>query len=304
MKTFDQMLRAAGATGRHRVRRRQRAAAVREDRQQVRARSTTSPRSTDAILEMLTRVGGAPYVKDLEKNPAHWTTRVDGVGSVGVQAVFVIGRASGPLRRDRAGGVAGVRRPAGSRRRGARARAAAAVAARDRPARRAARRGAREHGASDVHVVAGRPVLVRVAGELAPRRRRRSTRPTVERDGRARSCPSACARRSPSRARATSRSTAARSAASASTSRGSARASRAASAASRRSSRRSRRSACRPRSSARRTTTRASSWSPARPGTARRARSRRSSTSSTARPRTTSSRSRTRSSTCTRASGR
>src|SRR4029077_8383462 len=50
------------------------------------------PRSTDAILEMLTRIGGAPYVKDLERTPAHWTTRVDGIGSVGVQAVFVNGR--------------------------------------------------------------------------------------------------------------------------------------------------------------------------------------------------------------------
>ena len=50
------------------------------------------PRSTDAIIEMLTRIGGAPYVKDLERTPAHWTTRVDGIGSVGVQAIFVNGR--------------------------------------------------------------------------------------------------------------------------------------------------------------------------------------------------------------------
>jgi hypothetical protein len=50
------------------------------------------PRTTEAILEMLRAVGGAEHVADIEKQPAHWSTRVDGVGSVGVQAVMRQGR--------------------------------------------------------------------------------------------------------------------------------------------------------------------------------------------------------------------
>jgi hypothetical protein len=49
-------------------------------------------RSTDAILEMLTSVGGSRYVEDLETKPAAWTMRLEGVGSVGVQAVMRDGR--------------------------------------------------------------------------------------------------------------------------------------------------------------------------------------------------------------------
>ncbi len=126
-----------------------------------------SPRSTDAILEMLTSVGGGPYVRDLEKNPAHWTTRIDGVGSVGVQAVMISGRAQARFAvivRD----TSPAERPA-------------PVAFADAIARPAAPHGsktdgldglleaARELEASDVHVVAGRPVLMRVSGELVAR---------------------------------------------------------------------------------------------------------------------------------------
>ncbi len=48
--------------------------------------------STEAILEMLVSVGGSRYVEDLESKPAAWTTRLEGVGSVGVQAVMRDGR--------------------------------------------------------------------------------------------------------------------------------------------------------------------------------------------------------------------
>jgi twitching motility protein PilT len=141
-----------------------------------------APRSTEAILEMLTAVGGAPYVGDLEKNPAHWTTRIDGVGSVGVQAVMVSGRAQARFAvivRDtavRAAGDTGAQRadPAPAERPIAGpisaepvARASPAVAKADGLDGLLA--AARELDASDVHVVAGRPVLMRVSGELVPR---------------------------------------------------------------------------------------------------------------------------------------
>src|ERR1019366_296871 len=51
-----------------------------------------APRPTGQIVEMLAAWGGGDLVKDLERNPAHWTTRIDGVGSVGVQAVMLSGR--------------------------------------------------------------------------------------------------------------------------------------------------------------------------------------------------------------------
>jgi len=131
-----------------------------------------APRSTEAILEMLRAVGGGPYVQDLEKNPAHWTTRVEGIGSVGVQAVVVSGRAQARFAvivRETSPSSPSAERPV-----------AAAVSA-DPGARAPSPGGARADGldgllaaareldASDVHVVAGRPVLVRVAGDLVPR---------------------------------------------------------------------------------------------------------------------------------------
>ena len=125
------------------------------------------PRSTASIVEMLAALGGGPHVRDLEKSPAHWTTRIDGVGSVGVQAVMLSGRVQARF-------AVIVRETAKD------------VAARaDRPAAEVARlaapvgtmadglegllSAARDLGASDVHVVAGRPVLMRIAGDLTPR---------------------------------------------------------------------------------------------------------------------------------------
>jgi twitching motility protein PilT len=127
-----------------------------------------APRSTAAILEMLTAVGGGQYVHDLEKNPAHWTTRVEGVGSVGVQAVVVSGRAQARFAvivRDTS--LAGAR-PAAAASADAPAKAAAPVAARY-DGLDGLLAAARELEASDVHIVSGRPVLVRVAGDLVPR---------------------------------------------------------------------------------------------------------------------------------------
>ena len=49
-------------------------------------------RPTDEILEMLNSLGGIRYVENLEIKPAQWTTRVDGVGLVSVQAVMRGGR--------------------------------------------------------------------------------------------------------------------------------------------------------------------------------------------------------------------
>src|SRR5580700_9660749 len=49
-------------------------------------------RSTESILEMLVSAGGSRYVEDLEAKPAAWTMRVEGVGSVGVQAMMRDGR--------------------------------------------------------------------------------------------------------------------------------------------------------------------------------------------------------------------
>ncbi len=132
-----------------------------------------APRSTDAILELLTAVGGGQYVGDLEKNPAHWTTRIDGVGSVGVQAVIVSGRAQARFAvivRDTSAVAA---RPAAPAPPGGSAPEPVTRAASPQAARADGLDGllsaARDLQASDVHVVAGRPVLVRVAGDLVPR---------------------------------------------------------------------------------------------------------------------------------------
>ena len=170
MKTFDQMLRELARTDVIEF-------AVASERLPCVKIGTKyepvddAPRSTDAILEMLSSVGGAPYVGDLEKNPAHWTTRIEGVGSVGVQAVVVSGRAQARFAvivRDTA--------PAPARQQAA-AIAAEPVTRAASPQAQAVRgdgldgllAAARDLEASDVHVVAGRPVLMRVAGDLVPR---------------------------------------------------------------------------------------------------------------------------------------
>jgi len=166
MKTFDQMLRELARTDVIEF-------AVASDRLPcVKVGSKyepvdDAPRPTGQIVEMLAAWGGGDLVKDLERNPAHWTTRIDGVGSVGVQAVMLSGRVQA-----RFAVIVRDASPAPER----------APANKPDAARPTATGGgtrpdglegflaaARDLDASDVHVVAGRPVLMRVAGELLPR---------------------------------------------------------------------------------------------------------------------------------------
>jgi twitching motility protein PilT len=123
------------------------------------------PRPTTAIVEMLAACGGADLVKDLERNPAHWTARIDGVGSVGVQAVMISGRVQA-----RFAVIVRDSSPAGERPAGKAAEKVRPVATGPRPdGLEGLLAAARDLEASDVHVVAGRPVLMRIAGELLPR---------------------------------------------------------------------------------------------------------------------------------------
>jgi twitching motility protein PilT len=144
-------------------------------------------RSTEAIFEMLAATGGTRYLGDMENAPARWTTRVDGLGSVGViamtregnvQARFtLVRRASTPeqapkrsMRPSRAPSRSAPRKSM---------RASQATPARHSKVPRAASAAptsldalfakARSLQASDLHVIAGRPPLFRVAGELAAR---------------------------------------------------------------------------------------------------------------------------------------
>lgn len=129
-----------------------------------------APRSSAAILEMLAAWGGGPYVRDLENNPAHWTTRIDGVGSVGVQAVIVSGRVQARFAVIVRDTTPAAERPAPV----VDAVARAQVVGRPEGAARpdgidGLLAAARELTASDLHIVAGRPALMRVGGELLPR---------------------------------------------------------------------------------------------------------------------------------------
>jgi twitching motility protein PilT len=174
------------------------------------------PRGTDEILEMLVSAGGSRYVEELEAQPAQWTTRIDGVGSVGVTAIMRAGRVQArftllrraseppPPARGAPPPARGAPPPARGapppvpaarvvppQRPGAGAVAVAAPpveVASDPILRAAVVRSipspapavpprhldevlavARQEAASDLHLVAGRPVLLRVAGELNPR---------------------------------------------------------------------------------------------------------------------------------------
>ncbi len=166
-------------------------------------------RSTDAILEMLVSVGGSRHVEDLEVKPAQWTTRIEGVGVVGVHAVMRGGRVQARfniVRRVSLSPLVAVRRsrppfrarpstppapplpevkPAppsipGSDPLGGFSEPLLRAAVVKPMARPRAVPGpgstldellqaAREAGASDLHVVAGRPALFRLGGELQPR---------------------------------------------------------------------------------------------------------------------------------------
>jgi twitching motility protein PilT len=151
------------------------------------------PRTTEAIIEMLVAAGGADHVGDLEKQPAHWSTRVDGVGSVGVQAVMRGGRLQArfavTVRATDTQKAPSISAPAVKRVQDpapapapapaaapafapapapapAPVRTAGQASSRSAPAFEALLARARDAGASDLHIVAGRPLLLRIAGEL------------------------------------------------------------------------------------------------------------------------------------------
>jgi twitching motility protein PilT len=171
-------------------------------------------RPTEEILDMLNSVGGIRHIEHLDTRPAQWTTRVEGVGLVAVQAVMRGGRVqarftlaqpeAAPRAAPPAAPAAPSVAPAAQRapERAVRAderhsarplvegplRAEPKVeqdAPKPPPAARAIEmpKGtgrvpgwldallsvAREGGASDIHVVAGRPALVRMGGELQSR---------------------------------------------------------------------------------------------------------------------------------------
>ncbi len=169
------------------------------------------PPSADRILEMLVTVGGSRYVDDLGPTPRQWSSRVDGLGVVGVSATmprdgevharFALMRRdarSSPRREtepERPARRSTQPEPLAAKRRSAHPRSDHAAAARRASVpvkaialgpeeavahahgRAAASAGgrllleplletARDARASDLHVVAGRPPLLRVAGEL------------------------------------------------------------------------------------------------------------------------------------------
>lgn len=159
--------------------------------------------SSEAILELLVGVGGSRYVDELEQKPVHWTARVDRGGLVEVHAVMREGRVQArfvPVRRPAVAerSAEPAEPPPSAPSTAARPhestseailRAAVVLPMTERsPSTESLRaRGpahvpsapklvgdvvidalaaARESAASDVHVVAGRPLLLRVAGEL------------------------------------------------------------------------------------------------------------------------------------------
>jgi twitching motility protein PilT len=149
-------------------------------------------RSTAAILEMLVAAGGGDYVDDLLAGPAQWTTRVEGVGLIAVTAVMRAGRVQArfALMRPSMGDPSrpSVDRGAPTSRSGHVDTAFESTspllggdgeAARARPVTAMIRGqgstldellvSARQEGASDLHVVAGRPMLLRIGGELLAR---------------------------------------------------------------------------------------------------------------------------------------
>jgi twitching motility protein PilT len=128
-------------------------------------------RSTDAILTMLASVGGSQHTGELAERPAAWTARVDGLGSVAVQAVLREGRMQARFvlvnKTVAAEPVAPVDvrpAPVAERAPPAAERPAAPVTSLD-----GALAAAREAGASDLHLIAARPMLLRLAGELVAR---------------------------------------------------------------------------------------------------------------------------------------
>jgi len=155
-----------------------------------------TPRSTAEIVEMLVAAGGGGYVDDLLAGPAQWTTRVEGVGLIGITALMRSGRVQARFALVRRPSLPSIAR--GDPLRPSVDRAAPTsrsgpvdtpventslllggdgeAPARTRPmtpgqgsALDELLVAARQAGASDLHVVAGRPMLLRIGGELLAR---------------------------------------------------------------------------------------------------------------------------------------
>jgi twitching motility protein PilT len=163
-------------------------------------------RSTESILEMLVSAGGSRYVEDLEAKPAAWTMRIEGVGSVGVQAMMRDGRVQArfvlirkaslaPVAAPTRKSIPAIHLPRESRPPAQRPdlpaeegvsepllraavvkspgvpvpRVTAVAAGPPLTGLDALLASSREALASDLHIVAGRPLLLRLGGELLPR---------------------------------------------------------------------------------------------------------------------------------------
>ncbi len=149
-------------------------------------------RSSEAIIEMLVASGGGRHMDEMQSQPVAWTSRMEGLGSVGIQAVMRDGRVQARF--------TVVRRPS------VRAMPAAGRKSQHPPAKRKSQRSmppvkieddpalerasnpgirladlkpssgtldrllsqARDLGATDVHVIAARPMLARIGGDLLP----------------------------------------------------------------------------------------------------------------------------------------
>jgi twitching motility protein PilT len=173
----------------------------------------TLARSTQQILDILVAAGGSRHVAQLEKEPAQWSHRLDGIGSIEVQAFMRAGRVQARIWLKKGaslpalpslGGVAPAARgtlrsggappvPPGARgshpvvdgnavlpeleiiETGAPSSIEPPTSSRIDRERKAVKTIedllsiSRDANASDVHVVGGRPLLLRLGGELLPR---------------------------------------------------------------------------------------------------------------------------------------
>ncbi len=160
-------------------------------------------RSSQAIVEMLLASGGARYVGEMDGQPVAWTTRVEGLGSIGIQAVQRDGRVQARFTVVRRPSVRTMAAAPGKSQHAAPPRKSVHPA---QPGARKSKHGlqpvrleddaalerasnpgvhladlkprlgpldtllweARELGATDVHVIAARPLLARIGGDLLP----------------------------------------------------------------------------------------------------------------------------------------
>ncbi len=150
--------------------------------------------SHEAILQMLHGLGGARALQEIRERPAVWTTRIEGLGSLGIQAILREGRIQARITVVRRPSVrpsvpAHGARPSAAPKPGRKSRSSmrpvrvdddAALEAASNPAIRLSELElqktpldkllytASKRSASDVHLVSARPLLMRVGGDLVP----------------------------------------------------------------------------------------------------------------------------------------